>query len=224
MNRRGPPDVESGMKKIAILGLAAVVLAGCTAFGIRSGYEGPAYEVIESPGEAFEIRRYAPRVAAESSVEGGDTEDARNAAFRLLFDYITGANRADAEIAMTTPVETADSGEKIAMAVPVETRDSDSDGRLRIRFFLPAIYDAESAPAPTDPRVNLVTLPAQTLAGLRFSGSRSEERIDAKTDELLVSLRGTAWRPTAAPVAQLYDPPWTLPFFRRNEVAVSVTQ
>lgn len=35
-------------------------------------------------------------------------------------------------------------------------------------------------------------------------------------------LDGTNWTPSGAPVAYFYDPPWTLPFLRRNEVAVPV--
>ncbi len=214
------------MKAIMTLALAGLLLTGCTAFGIRSGYEAPAYDVVERRGETLEIRRYAPRVAVEATVESGDAEDGRNDAFRLLFDYITGANREAAEIAMTTPVESGAAGDKpgaaIAMTVPVETAEAEP-GQMRMRFFLPAAH-SEAPPQPLDPRVSTVTLPEQTLAVLRFSGSRSEARIEEKTDELLAALRDTAWRPVGEPVAQLYDPPWTLPFLRRNEVAVAVSR
>ena len=214
------------MKKVMTLALAGLLLAGCTAFGIRSGTEAPAYEVVERQHETLEIRRYAPRVAVEATVESRDTEDGRNDAFRLLFDYITGANREAAEIAMTTPVESGAAGDKpgaeIAMTVPVETTEAEP-GQMRMRFFLPAAHSA-APPQPLDPRVSTVTLPEQTLAVLRFSGSRSEARIAEKTTELLVALRDTAWQPVGEPVAQLYDPPWTLPFFRRNEVAVAVSR
>ena len=219
------------MKAIVTMALASLLLAGCTAFGIRSGTEAPAYEVVDRRGEAIEIRRYAPRVAVEATVESRDAEDGRNDAFRLLFDYITGANREAAEIAMTTPVETATApdsagddkpGAEIAMTVPVETTEAEP-GQMRMRFFLPAAHSA-APPRPLDPRVSIVTLPEQTLAVLRFSGSRSDARIAEKTAELLAALRGTTWRPVGAPVAQLYDPPWTLPFFRRNEVAVAVSR
>jgi hypothetical protein len=39
----------------------------------------------------------------------------------------------------------------------------------------------------------------------------------------LNTLRDTAFDPSGKPVAWFYDPPWTLPFRRRNEVAVTVT-
>lgn len=218
------------MRSLTVI-LAAGLLAGCSAFGIRSGTEAPAYRVIEAPAEALEVRRYGPRVAAEASVAADDVEEGRDGAFRLLFDYISGANRSAARIAMTAPVETTadgaadggEAGEEIAMTVPVETAE-EAPGRLRMRFFLPAAYGPETAPEPLDPRVRIVALPEQTLAALRFTGSRSEARVAAETAALLRALEGTRWRPTAEPVAQFYDPPWTLPFLRRNEVVVAVTR
>ncbi|UCH76053.1 MAG: heme-binding protein [Rhodospirillales bacterium] len=190
-------------------------------FGIRSGTEQPTYEIVAQLVETIEVRRYPPRVAAEALVEAADEKPARNAAFRLLFDYISGANRSNRQIAMTTPVETAAASEKIAMTVPVESART-GEATLRMRFFLPTGLDLESTPAPLDPRVRIVALPGQTVAALRFSGSRGRDAVAEKTTQLLRALAETPWRPTAEPVAYFYDPPWTLPFLRRNEVVVAV--
>ena len=64
---------------------------------------------------------------------------------------------------MTAPVETATRSETIAMTVPVETQ-SQAAGRYAMRFFLPAGYDLQTAPQPTDPRVHILELPERTLA------------------------------------------------------------
>ena len=122
---------------------------------------------------------------------------------------------------MTAPVETAEASRKIAMTVPVETGAGEA-GMVVMRFFLPAAFDAESAPEPLDPRVTVVELPAQTVAAVRFTGFRGEERVAAKKKSLLARLGATVWTPSGEPVAYFYDPPWTLPFLRRNEVAVPV--
>ncbi len=209
------------MRNAIAITVAAGLLAGCSFFGVRSGYEQPSYEVVAQLEEDLEIRRYAPRLAAEARVEAGDEEDGRNAAFRLLFDYITGENRARAEISMTAPVESAEASRKIDMTVPVETVGDDS-GTMVMRFFLPAAFDAKTAPEPLDPRVRIVELPAQTVATLRFTGLRGEERVAAKKEALLMRLGSSVWEASGDPVAFFYDPPWTLPFLRRNEVAVTV--
>lgn len=198
-----------------------MLIAGCSVFGNRSGYEQPGYKVVESLGELTEIRAYEPRVAAEARVENEDLDDGRDAAFRLLFDYITGSNRTDAKIAMTVPVESTDTSEKIAMTVPVESSRT-GDNQVYMRFFLPAKYERATAPKPLDPRIKIVDMPMQTVAVLRFSGFGGEDSVAEKKRELLASLATTSWRPLADSVVYFYDPPWTLPFFRRNEVVVAV--
>jgi hypothetical protein len=200
-----------------------LVLSGCSLVGIRSGYEQPAYEVADRVEPGVEIRRYGPRLAAEATVEAADAEAGRNAAFRLLAGYIFGANRAKGEIAMTAPVEVQSGSRKIAMTSPVETA-STGGGRYTMRFFLPAQLTLATAPEPTDSRVRLLEVPGQTLAVLRFTGSRGDERVAAQSGALLRALGGSAWQPAGEPFAFFYDPPWTLPFLRRNEVAVAVTR
>ena len=194
-------------------------------FGVRL-YEEPAYQVVGHVGEDIEIRRYAPRLAAEVEYPKGGRRDGGDA-FMLLFNYIAGANQGAPganKIAMTVPVEMRASdkvaaSEKIAMTAPVEMAESGDGGR--IRFFLPSSLTAESAPRPADARVKLVTVPAETIAVQRFSGVGWE--MAERQAELVRKLAGTNWQPAAKPFALYYDGPFTLPFLRRNEAAVAVS-
>lgn len=166
-------------------------------FGVRP-YEQPSYTVVETLPRGAEVRRYAPRVAAEASVTG---EDASGEAFNALFRYISGA-------------------EKIAMTAPVAT-EAVADG-VRMQFFLPARYTAENAPKPADARIRIVSLPEEPLAVVRFSGRATAERVEQQTALLLQALQDAQWRAAGTPVLLGYDPPFTLPFLRRNEVGVRV--
>lgn len=148
--------------------LGSALVGACSVVGIRSGSEQAPYQVIERVGGTVEVRRYPERLAAEAVVEGADERAARNQAFGLLFAYISGANRSRAEIAMTVPVAVDQRSETIAMTSPVGTKAT-PDGRYAMRFFLPASYTPATAPAPTDPRVQIVSLPEATVAALRFS-------------------------------------------------------
>jgi hypothetical protein len=186
-------------------------------FGIRS-YEEPRYAVVAAVG-AVEIRHYAPRLAVEVELAGADGVP-RDDAFRVLFRYIAGANAGAEKIAMTTPVAVAPRGEKVAMTVPVATQTDGS--RLRMQFFLPARFTADTAPRPIDPRVRLVPIQEQTLAVLRFSGRGTEAALAERKAELLRGLAGSGWSAQGEPSALFYDAPFTLPFLRRNEVAVPV--
>jgi len=199
--------------------LTSAFLSGCSTFGIRSGYEQPPYETVARLG-AVEIRRYGPRLAAETTVEGGEERAARNEAFRILAGYIFGGNRTRSAVAMTAPVAVERPAEQIAMTTPVETTAA-RGGHLTMRFFLPGRLTLDTAPEPSDPRVRLHVVPGETLAVLRCSGSGND--LAARQAELLRALDGSAWRATGEPAAFFYDPPWTIPFLRRTEVAVPVT-
>jgi hypothetical protein len=203
---------------------ASLLIAGCSVFGIRSGTEEVPYAVIERVGEDIEIRQYPTRVVADTVIDGSDGDQARSDAFRRLFDYISGANQSGTKIAMTAPVATE--REQIAMTAPVQTSvaagGQGKGGWFGMGFFLPASYTLDTAPVPTDSRVRLIALPPETLAVLRFSGSRAADAVAARQKALLDALAGSGWRAEGEPVAFFYDPPWTLAFLRRNEVAVAV--
>jgi hypothetical protein len=205
------------MSRSLIAALSSVLLAGCSVVGIREGTEEPKFQVVEHVGD-IEIRSYGARIAAETTIEA-DEEAARNAGFRRLAGYIFGGNTAKTSIAMTAPV--AQSSETIAMTAPVAQARDDA-GRWTIRFFMPASATMATLPTPTDPEVRLVAVPPQTIAVLRFTGARDADAVQAKRTALLSGLEGTKWQPQGVPVAWFYDPPWTIPFLRRNEVAVPV--
>ena len=163
----------------------------------------------------MEIRRYDPRVAAET-VAGSSSD-----AFRRLFDYIRGANAGATSIEMTAPVETLDRGAEIAMTVPVETASA-GEGGVSMRFFLPSGYALGAAPEPTNPKVRLVGVEQRTEAVLRYSGLPLDSRAGARKERLLKLLATTQWTPVGSPTTYYYDPPWTLPWSRRNEIAQPV--
>lgn len=189
--------------------------------GVRVGTEEPHY--IGRPlADGVEARQYGPRIAAETTV-AADEDRARNIGFRRLANYIFGANHRDETISMTTPVaqQSGRGGDEIAMTAPV-VQSRAADDRWTIRFFMPSKWTMDTLPAPDDDNVSLVTVPGETVAVLRFSGDRSPAAVFAKADELRRHLRNRGIAPEGDPVAWFYDPPWTLPFRRRNEIAIPV--
>ncbi len=201
--------------------LLPLYLAGCSVVGIQGDIEQPPYEVVSTLSDDIEIRQYAERIAVETTVTSDDPGDARNAAFRLLFAYISGANEANAEIAMTVPVERTSASQRIEMTAPVESQIGETS-TMTMRFFLPRRYTLESAPKPTDERLRLVLMPEQRFAVLTFSGSRNQQVVSARVEQLRAALKARDLNPGISARAFFYDPPWTLPWFRRNEVAIDV--
>jgi hypothetical protein len=205
------------LKKI-VGALGQVAEAGGSIIGVRSGTEEPPF-TVQRQVRGVEIRHYGPRIAAETTIDA-DEEKARSEGFRRLAGYIFGGNTTKSKIAMTAPVA-QQSSEKIAMTAPVAAQ-RDGSGQWVIRFFTPVEYTMETLPTPNDERVRLVDVPAETVAVLRYSGIASPEAVASHTGELLTTLRDNGFEPKGEPFSWFYDPPWTIPFRRRNEVVVGL--
>ena len=202
--------------------VASIVAAVVSIFGVNMGTEQPRYDVLERIGDNIEIRQYGPRVAAETTIDISKSDNVRGDAFRLIASYIFGANKTREKVAMTSPVEIGSAGNKIAMTAPVEVNKSDSG--LVMRFFMPSKYSIDQLPEPSDSRVKLTLMPSTTVAALRFSGSTGDPAVSARAADLIRALQSSKWK-TAGPItAFFYNPPWTMPFLRTNEVVVPVSQ
>jgi hypothetical protein len=184
--------------------------------GIRSGTEEPPYKTIDHAGQV-EIREYPVRLAAAVTVPG-DEIAARSTGFRRLAGFIFGGNTTNTSISMTAPV--AQSSAKIAMTVPVT--QSGSAAGWTIMFYMPAKYTAATLPKPNDPGIKIIEAPAQTVAIYRFSGIPGRDATQKAQAVLTAQLANANWVADGAMFEWFYDPPWTLPFARRNEVGVPV--
>jgi len=197
----------------ALVGLL-LALASWPAMAI----EVPEYRVLEQDG-AFELRAYSSYLIAETEVEAGFM-NAGNIAFGRLFRYISGANAAQTEIAMTAPVEQASQGEKIAMTAPVE--QAKGDGVYRVGFIVPRKYNRDTVPKPTDPRVIIREVPPRTVAVWRYSGRWTEENFREHEQDLRRALQARSLKPASGDSAIIarYDAPFIPWFMRRNEVLI----
>ncbi len=198
-------------------GAAAIVVAGIAAGPVLSRVEQPDYKVDAKDG-AIEIRSYGPMIAAETQVEG-ERKEAINEGFRLIAGYIFGKNKPQEKIAMTAPVEQQGS-RKIAMTAPVEQQGQENS--WTVRFIMPKSWTIETLPVPSDPRVKLEPLPARRLLVVTFSGLARSDSIKERTEELRQYAAKHSLRTVGEPVLAFYNPPWTLPMLRRNEIMLEL--
>jgi hypothetical protein len=206
--------------KVPLLMLLTIFSYGCSVFGIRT-YEMPQYDVLLKEGNK-EIRHYDSFVVAKTTV-AGEFKEAQSAGFRILANYIFGDNQKQQEIKMTAPVVQKSGGEseKIPMTAPVIQRPG-GDGWV-MTFMMPSDYKIEDLPVPNDERVSLEAVPARYTASIRYTWLGSKARNDEKADALQAWLTGLEeFEPISSPMYAGYDPPWTLPFLRRNEIMIDV--
>lgn len=198
--------------------IVGVVALGAAAWGpIMSNVEQPKYEVVASQG-SIEIRDYAPMIVAEAEVKG-ERKEAINQGFRMIADYIFGNNASVKKVAMTAPV-TQQPSEKIAMTAPVTQQAAGES--WKIRFVMPASYAMESLPKPNNEAVKLREIEGKRFVVIRFSGTGSSDNLKEHEDALASFLREKQLKPLSAATYAFYNPPWTLPFLRRNEVMVEI--
>lgn len=124
-----------------------------------------------------------------------------NRSFGVLAEYISGHN---------------DHNERIGMTAPVIT-DSDE-----MSFILPKNYTPESLPRPLSPQIKMDLFPKSSVAVISFSGFTSPKKNDEEAQKLLLALKSNGIEIDGEPFLMRYNPPWTLPFLRRNEVAAKV--
>lgn len=205
---------------MAWLIIPGIVILGAVLWGpVMSDVEQARYNVVKS-SSSIEIRDYDPKIIAQTKV-AGERKEAINQGFRLIADYIFGNNTSAQKVAMTAPVIQQES-EKIAMTAPVmQTGD---DNNWSVAFVMPDEYTIETLPKPNNNLVKLIEVPGKRFAAIRFSGLAGEESLKARTDELNAYIKSQNLNPISAPAYAFYNPPWTLPFMRRNEVMIEISK
>lgn len=222
---------RAGSVGVGFLAVCAMVIL---TWGCQSVPE-PGHRIV-SQGNGYEIREYEGYVVAEV-VMSGAWRDALYGGFRILFDYIQGNNEGRAKVAMTAPVLSG-RPEKIAMTSPVLQEavpaPPEEDGRRRgppgpgeserhaIAFIAPAEFTVETMPLPKDPRIRIRAIPPHKAAVLRYGGWTNADKVRKRTDELRAILARDGWKPASEFRSAQYNPPWTPPPFRRNEIIVEI--
>ncbi len=190
--------------------------------------EEPKYVLLDK-SEPFELRSYAPLIAAEVKV-GGDLDAASSQGFRLIAAYIFGSNQVSEKISMTAPVgiEPSDQNKsaKIAMTAPVIIESNmlpvGAGNQWTVSFVMPSEYTMASLPKPINPQIKIREVPAEKRAVITFSGFYNEEKVKEKTQALRDWIKTKNLKPIGESQFARYNPPWTLPFMRRNEILIQV--
>lgn len=200
--------------------LALFLIGFCMSASPARAVEEPLWTLVYQDGP-FQIRDYGPAVVAETEVRG-ERGAAINEGFRRLAGYIFGGNEPRREIAMTAPVTQHSGGEQIAMTAPV-VQAAAGNGWV-VTFYMPPGAALADMPRPLDASVVLREQSPRRVAVLRFSGLASESHLARRSDELRqrIAARGEV---AAGPVTYaFYNPPWTLPWMRRNEIMLEIAR
>ena len=169
-------------------------------FSELMAYEESKYRLVKET-DVYEIRHYPERLVAQitysSSINGNG--------FRKLFNFIDGSNESNIEIKMTVPVT-----EKII------------DKKITMQFFLPKDFTLENTPIPKDNDIIITSIKEGYYAVIKYSGRLSNNNFVKHKDILHEALLNDGIKMSKIPIKAIYNGPYTLPIFRRNEVMYNI--
>ena len=189
-------------KKQLVVFLSLLTLTACTVFGDVSVKVAP-YKVTASDG-AFELRHYEQLVLVSTGMPDG--MDSASGPFRKLFDYISGKNSKTEKISMTAPV----------------FLNQARQATKTMSFVLPKDFSLLKAPLPIDPAVKLTELNDYSVAVITFSGLLNQNTISTNKALLKTWVENRGLKINGTAKAAGYNPPFTFPFLRRNEIFIPV--
>ena len=154
--------------------------------------------------EQFELRSYPQSVEAQVTIPGPSRQN-MGTGFRTLANYIFGGNKKTQKIAMTAPVSRSRSGTKWVLS-----------------FTMPSELEKEVLPEPRNRKVQLVAVPARTMAALRFPGRATPKKAESMEELLEQAMADAGLLPAGEAILAQYDPPTKLPALRRNEILIPI--
>ena len=160
--------------------------------------EEASYDVVHKT-DIYEVRYYSDRLIVQVTNKGD------NNSFRKLFKYISGQNENSKKIAMTIPV--------------TQTQEN---GEMFMQFYLPSKFNKKTTPVPINSDIEIMLMKEGYFAAIRYSGRSSDKNFIKYSKILREKLLEDKILINGFAIKATYNPPWTLPLFRRNEVMFNV--
>jgi len=215
--------------KVLLLSFLSLLILFIMWGAIVSNVEQPKYSIVQTDGD-IEIRHYEPMIIAKVRVDG-ERQAAVSSGFKLLAAYIFGDNTAQNKMNMTSPVKQVSVQEDIGASPPVTQQKIKMTAPVRqkkvnniweVSFVMPSKYTKETLPKPINSKVHIESIPKKQYAVIVFSGLISDKNLQKNKDKLLGYLAKNNIKMLSSPIYAFYNPPWTMPFLRKNEVLVEV--
>ena len=165
-------------------------------------YKEPLFDLLSREG-VIEIRNYSKCIIAKTSIDTINQDD--NNMFRTLASYIFGNNKENKSIAMTAPVTTYQ-----------------KDSSYSMIFYMLDANKVSQLPETNGQNIEFETFDLGKCAVIPFSWFTTDARVSAYSDQLINYIEGKGLKQLSPIMVNRYDPPWKLPFLRRNEVLVRI--
>eukprot|EP00835_Amoeboradix_gromovi_P005686 NODE_561_length_6677_cov_0.349650.p3 type:complete len:188 gc:universal NODE_561_length_6677_cov_0.349650:3111-3674(+) len=157
--------------------------------------ETPNYKVVKKNND-YEVREYDSQIRAITESDGLTS----GSGFRKLANYIFAREQNE------------EKPEAIEMTAPVITT------KHSMAFIMPSKYAKISELPKPEKGVTLTDYEPTTVAIKRFNGRATDEVVYKHLSDLSLKLKADGLSYDPSPSLYRYNPPHTIPWFRRNEV------
>ena len=175
--------------------------------------------------EHVQLRRYHTYHIAKVRIESDEEDQNRETAYMRLLNYVLGKNSRSEVIEPMMPLIQEDVGSRMSALMRLERADIDSHLKaFEVSMILPGEISTETAPKPLDSEIKIEKVKPHLTAALRFAGLCGKRKQTRLTKYLRLWLHEKGYLPASAPRLAKYNHPFTLPFFRRNELHIDVVK
>ena len=91
-----------------------------------------------------------------------------------------------------------------------------------VSFLMPSKYELESLPKPDNAEVSHQKVSGGLFAVIKYSGSTGKEKFEKQLLLLKSWMQKKGLKQSESFWYWRYDPPWTIPALKRNEIAIRV--
>lgn len=166
-----------------------------------------------------QVRRYSPFHVAQLTV-AGSYETAMNEGYYRLIHYLFGGNHGKQQIGMNLPLFASKSF-KLTLASPVISTPVEHGWQMA--FVLPSRFTPQKLPRPDHDSIQIIPVPGQLVASLRYTGRNSQEKMRLHSNDLVSWLfEHPDFKVLSEPRFVHYDSPLALKLLHRNEVQIVI--
>ena len=194
---------------ILLIGLGGFLIFSESRFANNTQTQ--SFRIIQSKESDFgkiEIRQYPPMILIQTDLNEKN-KDSRKEAFKTLANYIFGGNDKKMKIPMTSPV----------------IYKKANDENWTMNFIIPDKYKREDLPNQMNfalSKLSIVEEPEKKYISIAFSGMDNEKSRMENLNHLLSYTKTHSIQVNENPLILIYNPPWTLPFLRKNEILLEI--
>lgn len=181
----------------------------------------PRYDLVVDE-EHVQVRKYHSYSVAKLKIDSDEEDQSRESAYMRLLSYLLGKNSRSEKLAAMAPLFQEDVTARVNALLQLASNYDPAKKSFQVSVILPSHTSVEDAPLPLDTDIKIEKVRPHLTAVLKFSGFCGRRKRERLAKYLSLWMHDLGYSAKSAPRVAKYNPPFTLPFLRRNEIHIDV--